>query len=75
MQPDFYLVGGLILAALAIPSIISALSDRRPPRMSAILVVVAGSTIIYALQTQPGGYTFSEIPDAFVRVFAEIING
>ncbi|MEX0310061.1 MAG: hypothetical protein AB3N17_07405 [Tateyamaria sp.] len=73
MTPDFYLVLGIIIAGFSIPSILSALSDRRAPRASAITVLIAGGLILLAIQTQPGGYTLQEIPDVFVRVIASLL--
>ncbi|WP_147110354.1 hypothetical protein [Tateyamaria sp. syn59] len=73
MSPDFYLVLGILIAAFSIPSILSAISDRRAPRASAITVLIAGGLIVLALQTKPGGYTLNEIPDVFVRVIASFI--
>jgi hypothetical protein len=74
MDPDFALVVGLLLAWLAIPSIVSAYSDRRAPRVSAILVVIAGGLVLYALRMRPEGYHWSDIPEAFVRVAAWVLN-
>lgn len=73
MTPDFYLVLGIVIAGFSIPSILSALSDRRAPRASAITVLIAGGLILLAIQTQPGGYTLQEIPDVFVRVIARLL--
>ncbi|KIC51863.1 hypothetical protein [Tateyamaria sp. ANG-S1] len=73
MSPDYYLVLGILIAGFSIPSVLSAISDRRAPRASAITVLIAGGLIVLALQTQPGGYTLQEIPDVFVRVIASFI--
>lgn len=70
MNPDIALVIGLIVAGFSIPSILSAISDGRSPRASALTILIAGGLILYALQTQPNGYTLAEVPDVFVRVFA-----
>ncbi len=74
MNPDVSLVLGLIVAGFSVPSILSAISDGRSPRASAVTVLIAGGLILYALQSQPGGYTLAEIPDVFVRVFAVFLN-
>ena len=57
MSPDLYLVLGIFMAGFSIPSVLSALSDRRAPRVSAITILIAGGLILLAIQTQPGGYT------------------
>lgn len=68
MDPDLLLVIGLILGVLAIPSILSALSDGRAPRAASIVVLIAGVLVIVALQTKGGGYTVTDIPQAFYSV-------
>ncbi|WP_299613180.1 hypothetical protein [uncultured Tateyamaria sp.] len=73
MSPDFYLVLGILIAGFSIPSILSAVSDRRAPRASAITILIAGGLILLAIQSQPGGYRLEEIPEVFVRVIASFI--
>ena len=74
MDPDTVLVLGFITAALAVPSMLSAAIDQRIPRASAVTILIAGGLIVYAFQTQPGGYTLDEIPHVFVRVIAQIVH-
>ncbi len=64
------LVFGIVIAVLTIPSLVSALNDRRPPRTGIIMIIVAGSFLVAALSTRPGGYRIDQIPDAFSRVIA-----
>ena len=73
MSPDYYLVLGILIAGFSIPSVLSAISDRRAPRASAITILIAGGLIVLAIQSQPGGYTLQEIPDVFVRVIASFL--
>ena len=42
--------------------------DRRPPRVSALLIVVGGGLIGYAITQKPGGYSLADVPEAFVNV-------
>ncbi|WP_299025703.1 hypothetical protein [uncultured Sulfitobacter sp.] len=70
MDTDLALVLGIIIAALSVPSILSALSDKRAPRASAITILIAGGLIVFAIQGKPGGYNLQEIPDVFVNVIA-----
>ena len=74
LQPDWALVMGIVIAGFSIPSIMSALTERRVPRASALTVLIAGGLILWALRTRPGGYTLAEIPEAFIRIVAQIIN-
>lgn len=70
MDTDLALVIGLIVAAFSIPSILSAISDRRAPRASAITVLIAGGLIVLAIQGKPGGYQLQQLPDVFLNVIA-----
>ncbi len=67
MEPDLALSLGIVIAAFSVPSILSALSDRRGPRASALTVLIGGAMILYPVSTKPGGYSMQEIPDVFVR--------
>lgn len=68
MDPDLALVIGLVVAALSVPSILSALSDSRAPRASAFTILIAGALILYAMQTHPSGYSLGDVPNVFVKV-------
>ncbi|KZX94342.1 MULTISPECIES: hypothetical protein [unclassified Sulfitobacter] len=73
MDPDLALTLGLLIAALSIPSIMSAMSDGRAPRASALTVLIAGGLIIYAVRETPGGYSLKRIPDVIVEVAARYL--
>lgn len=74
MDPDLALILGLIIAAFTIPSILSAFSDSRAPRASAMVILIAGALILYGVSTKPGGYTLAEIPDTFFRVVDQVLR-
>jgi hypothetical protein len=74
MNTDQILVVGIIICALAIPSLLSAFSDSRPPRTGAVMVLIGGALLVLALTQKPGGYTFAEIPNIFVRVIADLMH-
>ncbi|MCZ7674977.1 MAG: hypothetical protein M5U35_02475 [Roseovarius sp.] len=73
MNTDLILVTGIVLAALSVPAMISAISDSRPPRVAAFVAMAAGGLIIWAVSNRPGGYGWDDIPRAFVRVVAEFV--
>jgi len=73
-QQDLYLVVGIIIVGFSLPSILGAMADRRTPRAAAILILIGGGLILLALSQRPGGYTWAEIPEAFVRVVAHYIR-
>ena len=74
MDSDLLLVFGIVLAGFSIPSIMSAVTDGRAPRASALTILMAGALVLYAVQSHPGGYTLQEIPDVFVRVIGRYIT-
>jgi len=73
MNTDTMLVLGIILAGFAIPSIFSSFSEKKAPRLSVLLLLIAGALIYFAYQWHPDGYSLAEIPNAFVRVAADYI--
>ncbi len=68
MSNDLALVLGLVLAVLSLPALVSALTDRRAPVAAGIVLVAGGALIVYALQSQPGGYEMRELPLVVARV-------
>lgn len=74
MDPDLFFTIGVVLAVFSIPSIMSAFSEGRAPRVAAFTVIAAGVMIVWAVQKKPGGYTFKEIPDVLVRVVAQYLT-
>ena len=74
MDTDLILVLGIILTALSLPSLLSAFSESRAPRAGAIMLLVGGVLLAVALTQKPGGYTFAEIGNVFVKVIARVVN-
>jgi hypothetical protein len=74
MSYDLALVFGTILAGFSIPSIMSAFSESRTPRLGSLMIVVGGSLFAWAVIRKPGGYTMDEIPDVFVQVMRDLIG-
>lgn len=74
MSHDQILVIGIIICALAIPSLLAAYSESRPPRAGAIMVLIGGVLLTYALTQKAGGYRFEQIPHIFVQVIADVIK-
>ncbi len=73
MDQDLALILGLIVGGFAIVGMLSAISDGRGPRASAVTVLISGGLIIYALATKPDGYTLAQLPDVFFGVLARFI--
>jgi len=74
VNPDLFLVIGLVVGALSIPAVISAFSESRPPRAAAIMIMISAGMILVAVLLKPGGYTFGEVPDAFAGVVRDVFR-
>jgi hypothetical protein len=74
LDPDLFLVIGIVIAVLTIPSLLSAYIEGRTPRAGALLVLISGTLIVLAMNEHPRGYSFKEIPQAFYRVAARYMN-
>ena len=68
MNADLFFVIGLVFVVLAIPAIVGAFSDSRPPRVGAILIMLGSGLIALAVWQRPTGYSLGEIPEIFTRV-------
>lgn len=74
MDTDLMLVTGIILLVMSIPSMLSAFTESRVPRLAILVLVVAGVLIFMAINDRSGGYTFPELPQVFARVFGRLVN-
>lgn len=74
MDADLMLVVGVVLLMLALPPLLSAFSEGRPPRAAAILVMIGGTLLVLALTDRPGGYQIAEIPKVFLTVIGRYLN-
>ncbi|HGG04656.1 MAG TPA: hypothetical protein ENK28_04305 [Aliiroseovarius sp.] len=74
MTYDIYLVVGIVVLVLTIPSIVSAIFDGRAPRYSAIMVLIGGGLVAVAVSQNPTGYTIQDIPGAFTRVIGYVLR-
>ncbi len=73
MDTDLALILGILLGGLSIPSILSAISETRPPRASSLMLLAAAGLIVYAMVSHPGGYRLEQIPDVFFSVLGRFI--
>ena len=74
MDHDLFLTIGLIVAVFSVPSVISAISDGRTPRVAAIVLVVSGGLVAYAVTQKPGGYSIDQVPNVIVNVIARFVG-
>lgn len=74
MDTDLFLVLGIVVCALAIPSLLSAWVEGRVPRAGSIMLLIGGVLVVVALSQRARGYTFAEIPDVFFSVIGRYLN-
>lgn len=74
IDSDLFLFLGMIVATLAIPGVVAAFADGRPPRAAALAILVGGGLILFAYFSKPGGYAPGEIPDVVLRELARVLN-
>ena len=74
MDLDLIFVVGCVVLVLAVPAIVSAFSDGRTPRAPAIVVMIGGALVYYAVTQRPGAYTLETTPDVFLRVVAQLLS-
>jgi formate-dependent nitrite reductase membrane component NrfD len=74
LDTDLILVIGIVVIALALPSLLAAYSESRTPRFGAVLVLIGGVLIAVALTRHGPGYRFADIPNIFVQVVGRYLN-
>ena len=74
MDTDLLLTLGIVLIALTLPALLAAWAEGRPPRIGAVMLIVAATLIVVAVTGRPGGYSFNEVPGTMLTVFARFIN-
>ena len=74
MDPDLAFIIGIILAVFSIPSIMSAITEGRAPRVAAFAIIAGGALMVWSINAKPGGYPIEDIPDTFVRVVAKYLT-
>jgi hypothetical protein len=68
MDLDFFFVGGLLLGALSVLAILSALVEGRFPKFGALLLILGVGGVGYAVSTDTQKYSFEQIPEVISRV-------
>ncbi|MES2665325.1 MAG: hypothetical protein V4712_04445 [Pseudomonadota bacterium] len=74
VDPDLFLTIGVVLGVLTIPSLLSAWTDGRTPRLGAIMVFVAVIMVAVAANNKPTGYQISDVPTIMLNVVGRYLN-
>ena len=73
MDNELLLIVGMILGVLSFPSMLSAFTEGRSPRVATITIMIGGSMILWALMNEPAGFRVDDIPEIFARVIARYL--
>ena len=73
LQPDYALIAGLLMVVLSLPSLLSALADKRFPGTAALLALGGGALFWWAWDTT-GGYAPEDIPMIVIELVARVVN-
>lgn len=68
MNTDIVIVVGLLALVIALPTWISAFSESRFPFLAIAFIMLGSGMVAWAFMTNPGVYTFEEIPRTVIRV-------
>lgn len=74
MDFDLIFVIGVAVVAFAIPAAVSAYTDRRWPKMAALMLLIGGGAIAYANQENPDTYSLGTLDDVIVEVLGRYLN-
>lgn len=70
MYADEFLLTGLAILVLAVPTLVGAILRGTTPRTTAITVMIGGVLVVLALREQPHRYSFETLP----HVLAEVVD-
>jgi len=73
MDADLAMALGLVLGVFSVPALLSAISEGRAPRVGALVLVISGGLILWAIPNKPGGYTIAELPAVILGVMARYL--
>lgn len=74
MYSDLFLVGGVILIALALMVLPRRVRNGRPTATGVFVLVLGGAMVLYAHSVHPNGYRLADVPATFERVMIRMIN-
>lgn len=73
MDADLAMALGLVLGVFSVPSLLSAMSEARAPRVGALVLMISGGLILWAITDKPGGYSVAELPAVILSVMARYL--
>ena len=74
IDTDLFVVVGLLVAALSLPSALSAFADERFPYVALLVFVLGLGTGALGIYGAQGDYNLARVPHSFVEILARIMN-
>ncbi len=71
---DILLVIAMVVAILALSSVVAGWTTRRWPIIAVVALVIAACLLAYVHLNEPGGLEPMDVPNAFISVAARILN-
>lgn len=71
---DMALVIGIVLAVLALPSLLNGWTEGHLPRFGALMALAGVTLIAIAAMRNPGGYDVNDVLPTFGRVLRGLMN-
>lgn len=65
---------GLVFIACSVASLISAYAHNRSLRGPALLTVLGGAAMAFAISSKPGGYKFTDATDLLLHSITSLIG-
>ncbi len=73
MVADYFLIVGVAVGIIALPSLLNALTESRKPSAALAMAAMSLSCIALANALHPVGYKFTQVPGVFARVFGQFV--
>jgi hypothetical protein len=74
MDTDLFVVVGILLAALALPSALSSYAEGVIPKTALTILCLGIIIALIGAVFSPDGYGFGRIPHSFIEILARIFN-
>ncbi|MCB2127480.1 MAG: hypothetical protein KDE03_00010 [Rhodobacteraceae bacterium] len=74
MTSDFAVVAGLIIVVMFLPRLVAAYAMQRSLRLRLAAVLAGFVLMAGGLLFQPGGPRLSGVPEAVIRIIADVIR-
>ncbi len=74
IDTDLFVVVGVMVALLALPSAAGAMAAARFPWISTLILAMGAGTAAAGIYASPNGYSLVRLPHSFIEILARIFN-